>query len=70
MLMVTFPFLEETQMGSRIEAVLSTLVLSMAMMAVGGQRFSLAWAATLLLPTLLLKWLNQTMPETVPEWPF
>ena len=63
LLFVTSPFVEDLPQGDQIEALLLTLVMVSAVIAVGGQRKTLIIALMLLVPALAGKWLNRFRPD-------
>ncbi len=63
LLFVSAPFLEDLPQGDLIEAMLLTLVMGSAVLAVGGRRKSLIVALVLLAPALAGKWLNHFRPD-------
>lgn len=66
LLLVFTPFIEDLTNGDTIEAVLMTLVLVSAVLAVGGRRRSLLAATLLVLPAVAAKWLHHLWPDRVP----
>jgi len=58
MLLVTAPFVQELPNGRFIEAALASVVLSAAVLAVGGRRRTLAVASLLVLPALIGRWIH------------
>ena len=66
LLIVAAPFLQSVPNGRLIEAVLLTLALVSAVLAVGARRRTLALAVILVLPVLLGKWANHFRPDLVP----
>lgn len=66
LIFVTAPFFEDLRDGELIEAVLITLVLLSAVLAIGGRRRTLAWAIILVIPALVGKWLNHWRPDVMP----
>ena len=63
LLFVSSPFVEDLQGGDLLEAVLLTLVMVFAVLAVGGQRRTLMIALLLVAPALGGKWLNHLRPD-------
>jgi voltage-gated potassium channel len=63
LLFVAAPFVEDLPQGNLIEAVLLTLVMVSAVLAVGGRRTSLIVALVLLTPALAGKWINHLRPD-------
>ncbi|MEI8340635.1 MAG: potassium channel family protein [Verrucomicrobiota bacterium] len=61
-----YPFIEEFKYGEIYEALLLTLTLSTAVLAVGRRRRTLVIATLLMLPALIGKWLNHFLPNTLP----
>jgi hypothetical protein len=57
------PFVQDLPNGDLIEAMLLTLVMVSAVVAVGGQRKSLIIALVLIAPALAGKWLNHLRPD-------
>ena len=66
LLYVTAPFVQSVRNGILIEAVLMTLVLLSAVLAVSGRRRMLAWAMVLAVPALVEKWVNYWWPDLLP----
>jgi voltage-gated potassium channel len=62
-LFVTDPFIQDLPNGDLLEAVLLSLVMVFAVLAVGGRRRSMIVAVILLIPTLASKWLNHLHPD-------
>lgn len=63
LLFVTAPFVEDLPQGDLVEAVLLTIVMASAVVAVGGRHKSLAIAMILLAPALAGKWVNHFRPD-------
>jgi len=55
-LYIAAPFLESMALGPIVESIVFTLVLSSAVLAVGGRKRVLLIAIVLVIPTLLLRW--------------
>lgn len=66
LLLVFTPFIEDLTNGDTIEAVLMTLVLVSAVLAVGGRHRSLLVATLLVVPAVSSKWLHHLWPDRVP----
>ncbi len=66
-LLVVTPFVEELQNGPLIEAILMTLVLLSAVLAVGGSRRSLVAGVVLVIPALVGTWLHHAQPDSLPR---
>ena len=66
LLFVTSPFIEDLPRGDLIEAVLLTLVMVFAVLAVGGRRRTLIIALVLFTPALAGKWINHVRPDLLP----
>lgn len=64
------PFVEDLPQGDLIDAVLLTLVMVSAVLAVGRQRRSLVIALVLVTPALGGKWANHFRPDLVPATVF
>ena len=64
LLIVMTPFFEEFALGDLIEALMITLVLVAAVIAIGGKRSVLIAAALLLVPAIVGKWLTYAYPQT------
>jgi len=62
LLFVTAPFVEDLPQGNLVEAILMTLVMMSAVLAVGGRRASLVIACILLVPALVGKWITHLHP--------
>lgn len=67
LLIATAPVVETLERGVMIEAVLITLVLILAVFAIGGRRNTLVWAIMLSIPALVGKWLNIWWPHLWPS---
>ena len=52
------PFVDQFRGGTLVEAVLMTLVLLSAVLAVGGRLRTLIWAVVLVMPALVTRWVN------------
>jgi voltage-gated potassium channel len=63
LLFVSAPIVEDLPSGDLIEAMLVTLVMVSAVLAVGGRRGSLIIALILLAPALVGKWVNHLRPD-------
>jgi hypothetical protein len=63
LLFVTAPFVQDLPNGDLMEAVLLTLVMISAVLAVGGRRRSMTIALILLVPALTGKWFNHLRPD-------
>lgn len=63
LLFVSAPLVEDLPQGDLIEAMLVTLVMVSAVLAVGGQRKSLIVASVLLAPALAGKWISHFRPD-------
>jgi hypothetical protein len=63
----TAPVLEDLREGELIEAVLMTVVLLFAVLAIGGRRRTLVWAVVLVIPALAGKWVNHWRPDLMPS---
>jgi len=66
LLLVVTPFLEQLRDGDLVEALLTTLVLLAAVLAVGGSRRTLLLAGLIVSPSILGKWANHFRPDLVP----
>ncbi|MDG4596014.1 MAG: potassium channel family protein [Candidatus Contendobacter sp.] len=66
LLYVTAPFVQSVRNGILIEAVLMTLVLLSAVLAVSGRRRTLWWAMVFAVPALVEKWVNYWWPDLLP----
>ncbi len=64
---VTAPFLSQLPYGEMLEAVLLTVVLLSAVMAVGGRRRTLIMAAVLVAPAVIATWVHHFRPDVTPE---
>lgn len=67
LLFVVAPFLEGIRWGDLIEALLVTLVLLAAVLAVGGRRRALIATAILVTPALIGKWGHHIWPRQFPQ---
>ncbi len=63
LLIVTAPFVEDLPHGNFVEAMLMTMVMIFAVLAVGGRRTSLIVALILLAPALVGKWITHLHPD-------
>jgi hypothetical protein len=70
LLIVMTPFFEEFSRGDLVEALIMTLVLVAAVIAIGGKRSVLIAATLLLVPAIVGRWLNYAYPQTVPPYFF
>ena len=66
LLMVAAPFVEDIPNGDLVEVVLFSLVMVLAVMAVGGRRRVFAVALLLVIPALAAKWVNHVWPKVAP----
>jgi len=66
LIFVTAPFLEDLRSGELVEAVLMTVALLSAVLAIGGRRRTLAWGVVLVMPAVVGKWLNHWRPDLMP----
>src|SRR5262245_30713154 len=62
---LTSPFIESLPNGDLIEALLLSLVMISALLAVGGQRRNLVIGLVLLTPAFIGKWLNHLLPDLI-----
>ena len=63
---VAAPFLSQLPYGEMLEAVLLTVVLLSAVMAVGGRRRTLIMAAVLVSPAVIATWVHHFRPDVTP----
>jgi hypothetical protein len=70
LMVVAAPFLEDLAVGDLVEALLMTLVLLSAMLAIGRRIRTLCAAAVLVTPALAGKWLWHWRPDLVPPEAF
>ena len=70
LLIIMTPFFEEFAQGDLIEALMITLVLVAAVIAIGGKRSELIAGALLLVPAIVGKWLSYAYPQTFPPYFF
>ncbi len=63
---VTAPFLSQWPYAEMLEAVLLTVVLLSAVMAVGGRRRTLIMAAVLVSPAVIATWVHHFRPDVTP----
>jgi hypothetical protein len=68
LLIVTTPFVEDLPQGDFIEVCLTSLVLVLAVLAVGAKRMTLLIATLLVIPAVITKWLNHIRPGLFPTW--
>jgi hypothetical protein len=66
LLFISAPFIEDLPRGDLVEAILLTLVMLSAVVAVGGRRQQLMVALLLLAPALAGKWFNHFRPDLLP----
>jgi hypothetical protein len=66
LLLIVLPFVDQLRNGHLIESALLTLIMFMAVMAVGGRRKSFIAAAILVTPAALGRWLDHFQPGLVP----
>ena len=66
LLMIVTPFLENFRFGSIIEVILLTLVLIMAVVAVGASSRMQTLATLLAIPAVAGKWISHFRPDLVP----
>src|SRR5437868_14258847 len=64
LLIVMTPLFEEFAQGDLVEALMITLVLVAAVIAIGGKRSVLIAAAVLLVPAIVAEWLSNAYPQT------
>ena len=69
-LFIAAPFVDRLPTAQILEPLLFTVVLTFAVLAVGGRRHVLHVATMLVIPTLTLKWLTHLMPGLVPPEAF
>lgn len=67
---VTAPWVEAIPHGDLIEALMMSMLLTMAMLAVGGRKQTLIVCLVLLVPALCAKWFNHLHPHHVPAYVF
>jgi len=65
LLFVTEPFVEQIEYGKTIEAVLLTLVMLSAVLAIGGGRRALTWAIVLVIPAVVGRWAHHVWPGRI-----
>lgn len=70
LLYATAPFVQQLQGGALVEAVLMTLVLLSAVLAVGGHRRILVWAILLAAPAVVEKWAAYWRQDLLPPQVF
>lgn len=66
LLLIGAPIVDKIPHGRSIETVLLTLVLVSGVLAVGRSRRTLVWAAVLVVPAVVGRWLNHFLPELAP----
>src|SRR5262245_5072463 len=64
---IVMPFLQNTVFERQSEAILFTLMLISAVLAVGGRRKSLIIALVLMVPALSSRWIHEFFPTVVPR---
>src|SRR6187399_712854 len=67
LLFVLTPLLQDFPGGDLIEAILMSFVLIFGLLAVGRRHQTLVWAALLVLPAIVGKWLNHLRPDLCPR---
>ena len=67
LLIVAAPFLEDMPHGKGIDAALMTLVLVSGVLAVGRTRRTLVWAAALVIPAVVSRWIDHFWPDLIPK---
>src|SRR5262245_22493265 len=65
LLLVIIPFVEQLPYGDLLEAILITLVLLSAVLAVGGRRRVLIAACVLVTPALVARWIDHLRPDAI-----
>jgi hypothetical protein len=65
--LISASFVLDIKYGDLIETVIASLVLLSAVVAVGARRTTLITAVVLVLPALVGKWLNHSLPHAVPR---
>src|SRR5208282_5051087 len=66
LLIVAAPFLQDMPQGKGIDAALMTLVLVSGVLAVGRSRRTLIWAAALVIPAVVSRWIDHFWPDLIP----
>jgi hypothetical protein len=66
-LLIAVPFMDQFKYGDLLEAVLVTLVLLSAVMAVGGRQRTLIAATVLVTPAVAAKWIDHLRPDLIPR---
>ncbi len=66
LLLIGAPIVDKMPHGRSIETVLLTLVLVSGVLAVGRSRRTLVWAAVLVAPAVVGRWMNHFLPELAP----
>jgi hypothetical protein len=64
---IATPFMEEMANGRLVEAIVLSLVLGSAVLAVRGPSRTLAWPVALVIPALAAKWLDHFWPGAIPS---
>ena len=62
---IAAPFEEQLSDGNFIEVIMLTIVLLSALPALSGRRRALVWAAILVTPALVARWVNHLWPDSV-----
>src|SRR5258707_3962755 len=65
LLIVMTPFFEEFALGDLIEVLMITLVLVLAIIAIGGKRSVLITSGVLLVPAIIERWLTYLYPQSL-----
>jgi hypothetical protein len=60
---ISFPVVEKLPNGNIVASILMTLVLSSAVLAVGGRRTTLLWGVVLVTPAIVFQWLRHLRPD-------
>lgn len=66
LMLIASPFLEVVPGGDLIEAILLSLVLFAAALAAGDRLSTFIWAAVLVIPAVVGKWVNHFLPALAP----
>ena len=70
LLFIVAPFVDHLPHGRFIEAVMLTIVMVSAVMAVGARKRTLVWSIVLLSPVVVARWADHIAADATPDWVF
>ena len=70
LLFILAPFVDHMRHGRFIEAVMLTVVMVSAVMAVGARKRTLVWSIVLLSPVVVARWADHIASDATPDWVF